>query len=121
MQSRPPQRLEQFLVEHRYVSRHPTDSLEPRRRSSIEAGYEPADLSSSQRDSHNGTDGHRLSFRHHIAETLIDREGRHIGYDTGNQREGQEPAAASASIAATSSASQENCGRPKCPYAEVSL
>ena len=81
----------------------------------MEAGYEAANLSASQRDSHNGTDGHRLAVRHRVTEPLIDRERRHIRYDSGNQREVQELAAAAASVTATSSASQENCGRPKCP------
>lgn len=112
MMGRPSQCLQQPLVEHRYLSRDTTEFLEPGRRALPDIGDEAAHLAAPEGDPHDRTDRHLLAGAYGVCETAVDRERWDIGNNPGDTWDDQIPAAA-ASFAATSSASHENCGRPK--------
>ena len=82
-------------------------------RSGSKAGHEPTDLATAEGNPHDRTDVDVLALADRIGKPVIDSERWHIGNDPGNEREVQKLSAAAARVAAMSSASHENCERPK--------
>ena len=109
---RPSHRFQEPSVKHRNVAGNPPEFLEPGLRACPHVGHVPAYSSAPEGNPHYRTDRNLLARANGIGKAAVDGERGDVGNNPRNERDGQRPAAA-ASVSATSSASHENCGRPK--------